>query len=289
MRIWYRRVWGLGMGVVLASLLSACTATAPARPEHAAVPATPVPTVAPAAKPAPDTSAAATPEPPPLPTRAVANKDVQAKKGAAPIGPVVTFFGAAKADGTKADPTSVDKDGVATYSTVAGAGFIIVVEGKPGKSGAEVARRVFAYVPTDPHTRPDLEIESSRDMGNGSTVVCDKQRPNIGGVPGINPPSFAETQKISDTINDFACRFETFIESESCCTMKVNGDYAFTQKDSTAQFCMLVAHSWAFPDGETILSARLRDVDGNPGPVARMKIKRVPPPPKKDQPAPQNP
>jgi len=235
----------------------------------------------------PQTTPTPVPEAAPLPTRGIAKKDVQAKKGGEPIGPVVTFFGAAKADGTKADPALVDKDGTATYTTAAGAGFIIVVEAKPGKSGAEVARRVFAYVPTDPHTRPDLEIESSHDMGNGSPTVCDKQRPNVGGVPGIHPTTFAETQKVSDAINDFSCRFETFIESQSSCTMNTNGDYSFTRKDTTTQFCMLVAHAYAFPEGDTVLTVRVRDVDGNPGPVAHMKIKRVPLPPKKDQHAPQ--
>lgn len=281
MRSWYRLVCGVGMSAALGSLLSACAAQAPTKTAAAGAQATRVPTVAP-------TTATPLPEPSPLPTRPIGKKDVQSKKGEA-IGPVVTFFGAAKADGTKADPESVDKDGTPTYATVAGAGFIIVVEAKPGKSGAEVARRVFSYVPNDPHTRPDLEIESSRDMGNGSTVVCDKQRPNIGGIPGIRPASFAETRKISDAINDFACRFETFIESESCCTMKANGDYSFLTQGTTTQFCMLVAHSWAFPDGETILSVRVRDVDGNPGPVARMRIKRIPPQPKKDTPAPKTP
>jgi hypothetical protein len=274
MRKWVRVVCGVGMSAVLAASLSACAAKAPSKATAAAADATHVPTV-------PPTTATPLPEPSALPTRSVGKKDVQAKKGE-PIGPVITFFGAAKADGTKADPASVDKDGTRTYETGAGAGFIIVVEAKPGKSGAEVARRVFAYVPGDPHTRPDLEIESNHDMGNGSPAVCDRQRPNVGGMPGINPPSFAETQKVSDAINDLACRFETFIQSDSSCTMSPNGDYAFSVPDTTTQFCMLVAHAYAFPDGYTLLSVRLRDVDGNPGPVAHLKIRRVSPKPKKE-------
>src|SRR5207302_9910176 len=102
----------------------------------------------------------------------------------------------------------------------------------------------------------------------------------------IKPMSFAETQKISDAINDFACRFETFIESDSSCTMSPNGDYAFMNKETTTQFCMLVAHAYAFPEGDTLLSVRLRDVDGNPGPVARMRLRRVHTVPKAGAPAP---
>lgn len=273
MRTWCRVVWGVGVSAALGGLLSACAAKAPAK-RPMAVPETRVPTV-------PHATATPLAEPAALPTRSIAQKDVRAKRGEA-IGPVVTFFGAARADGTNAEPTSVDKDGTATYVTAAGSGFIIVVEAKPGKSNAEVARRVFAYVPNDPHTRPDLEIESSRDMGNGSPAVCDRQRPNIGGIPAIHPTTFAETQKVSDAINDFACRFETFIESESSCTMNASGDYAFVKKDTKMQFCMLVARSYAFPDGDTVLSVRVRDVDGNPGPVARMRIRRAATPPKKE-------
>lgn len=274
MRTWCRVVCCMGVSAALGGLLSACAAKAPTK-HPMAVEETRVPTVPPA-------TATPPPEAAPLPTRSVGKKDVQAKKGEA-IGPVVTFFGAARADGTKAEPTSVDKDGTATYATAAGSGFIIVVEAKPGKSNAEVARRVFAYVPTDPHTRPDLEIESNRDLGNGSPAVCDKQRPNIGGIPGIRPTSFAETQKVSDAINDFACRFETFIESESSCTMNANGDYSFVNKDTKMQFCMLVAHSYSFADGDTVLSVRVRDVDGHPGPVAHMRIRHIAAPPKTDQ------
>ena len=268
MRKWCRVVSCLGTSVALVGSLSACAAKAPSKgATTAAMQETRVPTVPPAT-PTPEPEAA------PLPTRSIGKKDVKAKKGV-PIGPVVTFFGAARADGTKAEPTSVDRAGVPVYNTAAGSGFIVVVEAKAGESGAEVARRVSAYVPNDPHTRPDLEIESNHDMGNGSPEVCDRQRPNIGGIPGINPPSFDETQKISDAINDLGCRFETFIESDSSCTMNANGDYAFMNKETTTQFCMLVAHAYAFPQGETLVSVRLRDVDGNPGPVKQMRIRRL--------------
>ena len=273
MRKWFQTVSCLGMSVALAGLVSACAAKAPVKRAAVTPQETRVPTVPPAT-PTPEPQAA------PLPTRSIANKDVKAKKGAT-IGPVVTYFGAARADGTKGEPTSVDKQGIPTYTTGAGSGFIIVVEAKPGKSGAEVARRVSAYVPGDPHVRPDLEIQSTHDMGNGSPAVCDRVRPNIGGIPGIDPPNFEETQKISDALNDLGCRFETFIESESSCTMQANGDYAFIEKGTTTQFCMLVAHAYAFPEGDTLVSVRVRDVDGNPGPIAHMKIRRIKPPPKK--------
>jgi hypothetical protein len=265
-----------GVGASLLLGLTACAAKKPVKSgidTAAALESTPMPTVPPKT-PTPEVTAA------PLPTRPI-GKQVKAAKGAA-IGPVVTFFGAARADGSTVDPVSVDK-GIPVYRSEVGSGFMLVVEVKAGESGYEPGRRVSAYVPGDPKVRPDLEIETSRDMGNGSPEVCDRQRPNIGGIPGINPPSFAETPKISDAINDFGCRFETFIESDGSCTLSKGGDYSFISKDTTTQFCMIVARAYMFPVGKTLLSVRVRDSEGNPGPVKQMWIYRptTPAPPKR--------
>jgi hypothetical protein len=262
-------VWSLNAALIVA--LSACAAKAPLKGPKAVAEAykeTPVPTVPPST-PTPVPSAS------PIPTRASA-KHVKARKGEA-IGPIVTFFGAARADGSMVQPKEVDKRGIPTYLSAGGSGFMLVVEAKPGLSNLEPALRVFAYVQDDPKSRPDLEIEADRNMGDGSKAVCDRTRPKIGGIPGINPPSFAETQRVSDAINDLACRFEVFTQSDSSCTVQKNGEYSFINKDSTAQFCMIVARAWAFPPGKTLISVRVRDSEGNPGPVKRMRILRPPP------------
>jgi hypothetical protein len=249
----------------------------PAKPTPVAFEATPMPTVPPAT-PTPDATAA------PLPTRPVGSQ-LKPTKGQS-IGPEITFFGAARADGSLVEPTSVDNKGIPVYRSEVGSGFMLVVESKPGKSGFETGRRVFAYVPDDPKVRPDLEIETNRDMGDGSPAVCDRTRPHIGGIPAINPANFAETQKISDTINDFSCRFETFIESDGSCTLSKNGDYSFINKQTTTQFCMIVARAYMFPVGRTLLSVRVRDSEGNPGPIKQMWIERpVTPTPPKANPA----
>ena len=67
----------------------------------------------------------------------------------------------------------------------------------------------------------------TRPLGDGSVAVCDARRPTIGGVPGIDPPSFADTPKVSAAINDLSCRFETFIESNASCTVNQYGDFEF--------------------------------------------------------------
>jgi hypothetical protein len=258
------------VGLMLVLGLSACAARARRSVgQIETAQETPMPTV-------PPTTPTPLPTQVPLPTRPVGTH-AKARKGV-PVGPIVTYFGAARADGSHAEPVSVDKKGTPTYNSAVGAGFMIVVEAKPGLSGLEVGRRVFVHVADDPKARPDLEIESSRDMGNGSAAVCDRHRPDIGGIPGVKPTSFAETQRITDALNDFSCRFETFTQSDSCCTMTPNGDYSFVTGDSTVQFCMIVARAWSFPVGETLLSVRLRDSDGNPGPVKHMRIRRPPAP-----------
>jgi hypothetical protein len=268
-RLW----WQCGIGIVLLCTLSACASKSTMKRPIPPVPEeTRVPTVPPST-PNPQPTAS------PMATRPVP-KAVKARKGEA-IGPVVTFLGAARADGNAVQPASVDKKGIATYETGVGSGFMLVVEAKAGKSGIEPGRQTFTYVPGDARMRPDLQIETSRDMGNGSPEVCDRRRPNVGGVPGISPPNFAETQRISDALNDFACRFETFVESESSCTLDKGGDYSFIDKTSTIQFCMMVARAYAFPEGDTMLSVRLRDAAGNLGPVTLLRIRRVPMPVKK--------
>ncbi len=217
-----------------------------------------------------------TPEPSsaPLPTRGV-RKAVKGRPGA-PIGPVVTYFGAATADGHVVQPVSVDKQGIATYKTLAGSGFILVVEAKPGESGLDPGRSVFNYVKDDPGQQPDLQIESDRNLGNGSPAVCDRRMPNVGGIPGIPRPNFAKTQHVSDALNDFGCRFEIFVESGSACTKAKNEEYAFVTPATTTQYCMIVAHAWAFPEGNTLLSVRVLDGDGNPGPVKRVRLYHPP-------------
>lgn len=189
------------------------------------------------------------------------------------IGPEITFFGITRADGKAIEPVK-GADGIDTYTNYVGSGFQLVVEGKPGISGADVGRRLFASEATDPKKRPDVEIQVDRPLGDGSEVICDRMRPNIGGVPAINPPNFAETQKIADTLNDMGCRFEVFLESESSCTLGKSEDWEFRTPETKTQFCMTVAKAWNFPIGDTLVSARLRDTAGNYGPVKKIRIHR---------------
>jgi hypothetical protein len=249
-------------------------------------------------KPAPQPREVYTPTPPPtVPPPASTDfptpkPKVTPKVGAGgriePIGPDITFLGITRADGKAIDPTT-GSDGIPVFRNYVGSGFQLVVEGKPGASGVDVGRRVFVSEATDPKKRPDLEVQVDRPLGNGSEVVCDRIRPNIGGVPAINPPSFAETQKVADTLNDMGCRFEVFLESDSSCTLGPNEDWQFRDAETKIQFCMTVARAWNFPIGETLVTVRLRDTAGNYGPVKKIRINRpkdAPTPRPRPQPTP---
>lgn len=208
----------------------------------------------------------------------------RAKRAGKEIGPVITFAGIGRADGSRIQPIGKTAQGWPIYRHPVGSGFMIIVEGKPGISNVENGRSIYRYDADDPTQRPDLEIQVDRDLGNGSVEVCDARRPKIGGIPGIKPPSFAETAKVSAALNDFSCRFETFIESNASCSLNQYGDFEFMSAETKVQFCMVVARSWNFQSGDTLVSVRLRDTDGNPGPVQRFVLRYQPNPTPKKQP-----
>jgi hypothetical protein len=223
--------------------------------------------------------------PKPLATRPIENPEAaKAKQAGQPIGPVVTFAGIARADGRRYEAEPEAKDGLPVFSNFVGSGFLLVVEGKPGISNLEVGRKIYAFDADDPKKRPDLEIQVSRPLGNGSKDVCDARRPTIGGIPAIDPPSFAETHAIAATLNDLSCRFEIFIASAESCTLSKYGDFAFLNEQTDTQFCMVVARAWSFDYGDTLVSVRLRDEKGNPGPVSKFWLRRP-----KERPTPNRP
>lgn len=156
-----------------------------------------------------------------------------------------------------------------------------------------VGTSTFNYDPQDPTARPDLQVEVSQPLGNGSTAVCDDTPSNPGGVPAVNPPNFSFTQPISDAINDLGCRFVDGTgqpvgrtSSGDACTITAQGTFQFvctlasspgcTVATSTIQFCGPINQPLAFPTGDTLITVMLRDVAGNLSMPGQMIIRVQP-------------
>jgi hypothetical protein len=194
-------------------------------------------------------------------------------------GPQITFFGMATASDHVMTPIEVTPQGVPIYARQFGFGFFIVVEAKSGSSRM-VPGIDNSPNPDDPSARPALQIEADHNLGNGSAAVCDigpaPDQP-IGGIPGINPPSFdPASQMVTDALYDFACRFEAH-DSRFPCTLNDHGNPQFVASDTSIQLCTtwVVGHEVAFPQGDTLLTVQWRDTGGNFS-LPRQIIVRVP-------------
>jgi len=190
-------------------------------------------------------------------------------------GPIVTAFGIADASGTFNVRINPDEDGPATFVKQAGDGFIIFVEGRPGLSRSRVGTNLLNFRPGDPASQPDLQIESTRPLGDGSKLVCDNSLPTLGGVPAVNPPDFSAVEAVSDPLNDLSCRFKTFLESGFACTQDSSGNLIFGNQASTVQFCTLIDDALTLPGGDTLFTVRLRDIAGHAGPPMQIIVRTV--------------
>lgn len=205
------------------------------------------------------------------------------------IGPVVTFFGLVNAEGGLIDKSGINPDGIPVFARLVGLSFSIVVEGKPGSSRAAVGwcalgtpvidQFPLACTP-DLTNFPDLQIEASNPLGNGSPAVCDRSGPNAGGVPGVAPVSFVPTQTNIDAVNDLACRF---IDGNGapigrpstygCVEQLPSEEEGYANPESKMQFCAPITSVEQFPPAtDTALTVRLRDVSGNVGAPAQIIV-----------------
>ncbi len=195
-------------------------------------------------------------------------------------GPVITSFGLAQADGVVIAAREAAADGTPIFTRpigTAGGGFMIFVEARPGSSGASVGTRTTSE--GDP--RPDLQIEANRDLGNGSALVCDngpvRDGVPLGGVPGIDPPSFdPDSQLVTDVLVDFGCRFDN--NSGEWCTLDAGENpnpVTPGQISGLTQFCTqgVIGTALHFPPGDTLLTARVRDLQGNIGSPGRIIVR----------------
>jgi hypothetical protein len=205
---------------------------------------------------------------------------------------VVTFFGLTNQDDTLLSPTP-SAGGPQVFSRAMGLGFSIVVEGAPGPSRAEVGLCTFGvYNPisdyctpsctSDCTSFPDLQIEASNPLGNGSLAVCDRSGSSAGGVPGVPSVTFDPTTNpnIINIVNDLACRFVDGTGAQRgrmtypCVKHLPSEEYGFADPRSTIEFCSAsITSAEEFPPAtDTTLTVRLRDVNGNVGAPAQIII-----------------
>lgn len=191
------------------------------------------------------------------------------------IGPIVTAFGVADVGGQVNEPIGSDDSGRPIFSRTQEAGFILYVEGRPGRSQLPVATVVFNPKRGDPTAQPDLQIQVNRALGDGSEAVCDATYPRVGGVPGTLLGVFDTVASVTDALNDFGCRFRVFSEPDFACTQDGAANLVYRNPSSTIQFCTLINDALTFPPGDTIVTVRLRDIGGNVGEAAQVVV-RVP-------------
>lgn len=179
-------------------------------------------------------------------------------------GPVITYLGISSAGGSLA--TAVPSD-VPVFQRPGGLGFNLVVESARGLSNLPVGQRLRNADPNDPSARPDLQVLVSRNLGDGSPMVCDD-----GGVPGVPLPSYGPSQSVANTLNDVACHFTAVVNQGMGCTIDSYGAHAFASRASQVQFCFPVSGLEEFQDGGTIVTVRVLDTAGNPGPPAQIIV-----------------
>lgn len=230
------------------------TGTTSATPTTTVTPTMVVHTVLPTAT--PTVPATATPTVPPATTETPTATPL--------IGPVVTGFGVADASGTVTDALGRDGESRPIFRVGEADGFILFVEGRPGVSRLPIGTSRF-HQDGGVAVQPDVQIVSSNDLGNATAAVCDGAFPVAGGVPAIVPARFDAEPGVTAALNDFACRFKVFSETDFACTQNARGNFVFAAAGSVVQFCTLVNAALTFPTGDTVLTARLRDTDGNAG------------------------
>jgi hypothetical protein len=114
--------------------------------------------------------------------------------------------------------------------------------------------------------------------------VCDADAENAGGVPGIDPPRFDDSPEVIGIFNDLACRFldgdgvsrARSCTEQACISSSETGEYGCRSPRARVQFCGSISAATLFPDGDTLVTARVRNVDGAWGAIAQLIIRVAP-------------
>ncbi len=190
-------------------------------------------------------------------------------------GPSIIFFGITSSDDSLQPPTGNDPYGVPIYERPFGFSFSLVIEAARRPGGPAVGKESFRE-----GAPPDLQVQSTRPLGNGSTAVCDVTEMSFGGVPGIDPPRLEEPEELADALNDFGCRFIDGVGQPlaricglGCVKFESGESGCVTGNEPEVQFCAPVAVPLTFPDGDTLITARVRDKAGALGEPAQLIVR----------------
>lgn len=154
---------------------------------------------------------------------------------------------------------------------VNGGQLLIVVEGAKGLSNASVGQ---STMPGSFGDWPDIQIETTQQLGDGTRGTCANGDPG-GGVPGINPPNFTPESSpgiLTAALDSFGCQFEYHFPN-ALCTWSGDPTNAHYLSGSTAQFCDQMSANAPFNSGDSVVTVRLRDINGNTGPTAQIVVR----------------
>lgn len=198
----------------------------------------------------------------------------------AQAGPDLTLLGIARGDDGPESPVGVDDEGRPIYTWPVGQGFTLIAQVRPGRDGRPAGLDASVVGGA---TLPSFQMIVSRPLGDGSAAVCDADPPIAGGVPAAAPFAFSDAPDVVAAISDLGCRVDDGEaqplgrRSNFCTRLAPTNDAALVPRFDvgTVQFCLPIARAWAFPEGDTIVAARARNINGETGPPTEIVI-RIP-------------
>ena len=218
------------------------------------------------------------------------------------LGPTITHFGVSSGHGDEVQPIGFDDSGRPIFVQQLGYGLLLVVEARIGPSTRPVGNYTVSYEEGGTEKDPDMQMILSQPLGDGDPRICDIFDPNFGGVPATVPFDFEDDAH--DAIADMGCRFDDGSgrhigrrDPLNACTFtnQLFG-YSFVDTTSYIQYCSgpgpIDVH-WAFPLGDTVVRARVKDIRGNFGEprdiIVRISGVSTPTPIETDTPPPDTP
>jgi hypothetical protein len=194
-----------------------------------------------------------------------------------PTGPTITAMAFLPQNRSFVLPTTYDAAGRPVYVS-SGTGTIIV-EGRVGPSGRGISGSAFEF-----GRPPPFQSIVSRPLGNGDPAVCDRDALPPGGIAAAVPFAFRADAAAVDRINDLGCRYNNGQGAplgrrdplNSC----VRASFAYVDPTTAIQFCADLIDSERFPFGDTIVAARMSDLDGTFGTPREIvvRVSGLPPP-----------